>query len=258
MKPYHLFSRHVLQNRPGWLTQSVVILALILFNLLLFADPFLDLKLAIFFWNTGIQPTGADGSLVDISRMVNRCIPWLAGGMVSLALGIFLLSLFHVRWRKHRYHALFFVLILAFGPGLMVNVLLKPHTGRPRPKQTRLLGGPHDYRPPFRIMEPKAGYSFPSGDSSVGFSLAGFYFIFYRRSSRLALMSLFGAVALGTGIGLTRMVLGAHFASDIAWSAIFLFLIMFVLYHFVLNIPGRELREQNDPQNPQTPPPERI
>ncbi|MBN2431667.1 MAG: phosphatase PAP2 family protein [Acidobacteria bacterium] len=228
------------QRRPEWLPHAVVILALILFNLLLFADPALDLKLALLCWEAGIQPTVFSRVLIDVSQTVSRTIPWLAGGMASFALGLFLLSCFHIRWRKYRIPALFFVLILALGPGLIVNALLKPHTGRPRPKQTRLLGGDYEYRRPFQMDEPNVGYSFPSGDSSVGFSLAGFYFIFHRRSLCLALLSLLGAVAMGAGIGLTRMVLGAHFASDIAWSAIFVFLVIFVLYYFVLNIPARD------------------
>jgi membrane-associated PAP2 superfamily phosphatase len=232
----------ILRHRREWGLHAAVILWLGLVTLLVFSNPIFDLAIARFFWEAGNQPTFFSQTLTFISEGMNRSIPYLVSGMISVTMGVFIASFFHVRWQKFRLPTIFFVLILILGPGLLINVILKEHTGRPRPKHTQPLGGQHEYRSPFQLTGPKAGYSFPCGDSSVGYSLAGFYFLLYRRRFRLALLCLLAAITLGTVIGISRMLLGAHFASDVAWSAIFVFLVIFVLYHFVLNIPARDER----------------
>ena len=114
--------------------------------------------------------------------------------------------------------AIVLLLGLALGPGLLVNVILKDHWHRPRPRQTLGLGGDFAYVPPFRIGP--VGKSFPCGHSAVGFAcvaLAGFVDA-RRRQVRIAVVA--AALLLGAILGLGRVATGAHFVSDVVWSAL--------------------------------------
>lgn len=114
--------------------------------------------------------------------------------------------------------ALVALLGLALGPGLLVNVILKDHCHRPRPRQTLGLGGDFTYVAPLHIGP--VGKSFPCGHSAVGFAciaLAGAVEA-RRRGARRAIVA--GSLLLGVLLGLGRIATGAHFASDVLWSGI--------------------------------------
>lgn len=87
---------------------------------------------------------------------------------------------------------------------------------------------------------PARGKSFPCGHSSMGYYFVVFYFLARRRHKRLALAALAGTAAYGTLIGVARMAAGAHFASDVLWSAVFPCAVAWALYYFVLRIPYYE------------------
>ena len=71
----------------------------------------------------------------------------------------------------------------------------------------------------------------------MGYYFVVFYFLARRRHKRLAFAALGGAMAYGTLIGTARMAAGAHFASDVLWSAVFPCAVAWALYYFVLRIP---------------------
>ena len=52
----------------------------------------------------------------------------------------------------------------------------------------------------------------------MGYYLTVFYFIF-RRRRRIGALALAAALAYGTMVGYGRMLAGAHFPSDVLWSA---------------------------------------
>ena len=139
-----------------------------------------------------------------------------------------------------RVHAIFLLLALGVGPGLVVNVGLKDHWGRPRPRHVHEFGGHWDYR---QALDPGVGgkgKSFPCGHSSSGFVFAAFYFLFRRRRRRLGWLILAASVVYGLVLGGGRVLSGSHFASDVAWSGLIVFLVSLLLYYFGLNVPGRE------------------
>lgn len=138
----------------------------------------------------------------------------LAGGaLITIALSFRIAAL-----RAYRKVALFFILVLAIGPGLIVNTFFKEHWGRPRPRHIQEFSG----KSPFlRVWEKgnfKNGNSFPSGHASVGFFLLSPYFILRKRSRYWALTCLSFGIGCGTLIGLARMIQGGHFASDVLWA----------------------------------------
>lgn len=161
-----------------------------------------------------------------------------AGGAIAALAG----SLRSARWARRRRHAVAVLLAFALGPGLLVNMILKDHWGRPRPSQVREFGGREEYRPALQPgrRAPGRGKSFPCGHSSAGYAFSIFYLLFRRQRPRLASLCLLFALVYGTALGVGRMAAGAHFAMDVAWSAVLVHLVNVGVYFFALNVPGHE------------------
>lgn len=104
------------------------------------------------------------------------------------------------------------------GPGLLVNGSMKPFFSRPRPKEVVELGGVKAYRPPLGFGEQvHFNSSFPCGHASIGFFLIAPAFACRRHSGWQAAW-LYGGLAYGTLMGVSRIVQGAHYTSDVLWS----------------------------------------
>jgi lipid A 4'-phosphatase len=145
----------------------------------------------------------------------------VGGGGTLLWLG----SLATGRWQAARPVCLFLALLLVLGPGLVINVGLKDHTGRSRPKQVKEFGGNQPYRPLGELGPRDGGSSFPSGHASMGFYWLGL--AIYFRAQRRNWAWGFAALGLTHGLlmGLGRMAQGGHWLSDIFWSAGVIYLI---------------------------------
>ena len=132
----------------------------------------------------------------------------ILGLLAAVGLGVSFTRPRFVRWR---YPCLFFVVLLALGPGLVINVLAKGFGGRPRPDQVVQFGGFLAFRRPFQPGFPDRGFSFLCGHCSMGFLFMGFFFLLkgWRRWAMLGV-----GLALGLLQGVGRVVQGAHFPSD--------------------------------------------
>ena len=143
------------------------------------------------------------------------------------------------RWNRaftpHRRKALFLVLVMAVGPGLVVNEVFKQHWGRPRPEDVVEFSGDRAYVPVWQKSAPQNGNSFSSGHASTGFYLlAPYFYLRTRRGSRKwAAASLAIGLVYGGVVGLARMVQGAHFASDVLWSGGFVYLTGLALFYIL-------------------------
>lgn len=120
------------------------------------------------------------------------------------------------RWRRA---GLFLVLVTILGPGLIVNLALKPWYGRPRPRDLAEFGGQHQFVPVLTLRPVERGTSFPSGHAAMAFCLFTPAFLFANRSRAATLVFAAAGVLLGTAVGIARILQGAHFLSDIVWSA---------------------------------------
>ncbi len=138
----------------------------------------------------------------------------LAGG----GLLVFLSGFFCERIKKYSREGLFLFLVMVVGPGLIVNVCLKDHWGRPRPRQTKEFNGKLSYHRIWQKGEAGVGRSFPSGHASTGFYLFTPYFILRKKRKGWAYLFLFAGIFSGILIGLARMIQGAHYITDIIWS----------------------------------------
>jgi len=141
----------------------------------------------------------------------------ILGVLAAVGFGLSFVRPAFVRWR---YPCLFFVLLLALGPGLVINVLAKGFGGRPRPDQIVQFGGLLAFRHPFQPGFPYRGFSFLCGHCSMGFMFMGFFFLLrgWKRWGALA-----GGLALGLLQGVGRVVQGAHFPSDAILGATVMF-----------------------------------
>lgn len=120
-------------------------------------------------------------------------------------------------WRRRT--ALLMVLGLVLGPGLVINALFKEYYGRPRPVQVEAFGAEATFRAVWEPGEPFKGYkSFPSGHASMGFYWMLPFFAWLARDARRAWAWMALGLSYGLLMGLSRIVMGAHWSSDILWS----------------------------------------
>lgn len=142
------------------------------------------------------------------------------------ALLVALASLWVARLQAWRKPALYILLVIALGPGVVVNWVFKDNWGRPRPLHVTEFGGHYDYVPPVQIGG-TPHKSFPCGHCSVGFALFAGYFLARRRKA--VYFSL--AVVAGGIMAVSRMAAGGHFLSDFLWSGYLVFLVAWLLYY---------------------------
>lgn len=141
-------------------------------------------------------------------------------GMVALVVG---------RWRRE---AALFVLTLALGSGLLVNGILKPGWGRPRPRQIVEFGGSQAYRAWYNpnLHPPEPSLSFPSGHAAAGFyffSLVALGRQLQRRWVRYLGYTM--VTILGSLLAYCRIAMGGHYFSDILWSGYLMWLVVALL-----------------------------
>ncbi len=129
-----------------------------------------------------------------------------------------------------RKQAIYLLLVLAIGPGLLVNFILKDHWGRARPRQIVQFNGDKTFTPAFIISDQcKKNCSFVSGHASIGFFLMSFAFINKRRRKKI----LVGGILFGTMVGLARISQGGHFLSDVIFSGFCVYFSAVICHHFL-------------------------
>jgi len=195
-----------------------------------------DLAIESLFYTPGAGwPQGNEELWTFLYRYGN--IPaFVIGGLGAI---VFLLSFFFVRFRPDRKAGLFIVVFLVLGPGLIVNSLFKDHWGRPRPSEIVNFGGTETYRPFWRPGSPGVGRSFPSGHAAIGFFIMAPFFILRRRAPGWARRALAAGILYGSLMGLTRMIQGGHFLTDVIWAGFLVYLTgLFLYYLFRLDQEG--------------------
>ncbi len=181
----------------------------------LFAVTDTDMRIERLFYQPGLGWVhGNDGPWQALYKY--GMVPGLALG--ALASAVLLAGFVWKRAALYRKGALFFILLLALGPGLVTSAL-KDSWGRPRPRQVESLGGDQKYLQVWQTGIPGKGKSFPSGHAAIAFYLVAPYFVLRRSSARRALVCLALGLAYGALMGLARMIQGGHFPSDVLWSA---------------------------------------
>lgn len=183
---------------------------------------------------------------------LQEAIPWIwlyhygQYPAILMAFGaafVFLRSFVQHSWAGYRRRCLILVLSVALGPGLLVNGILKPYWGRPRPREIVQLGGSLPYLPWWQPGGPGTGESFPAGHASIAYILiAGASVISSRRRAGLRLLVFMGGLGYGTLMGVARIIQGGHFASDVLWAGALMCIVVIALQE-VLGVSSEEVTE---------------
>jgi len=122
----------------------------------------------------------------------------------------------------------FLLSTLALAPGLLVSVVLKEHSDRPRPIAVREFNGPDRF---VAWWDPRGACrhncSFVAGEA------AGAFWTLAPAALAPAPARIFAyaaAIGFGSGVGLLRMAFGAHFFTDVVFAGVFTFLTIWIVH----------------------------
>jgi lipid A 4'-phosphatase len=206
----------------------------VLIGIIFAVDPALDLAVASSF--RGVAVRHASILLIieivrDMSTLV--VVAAIAPAVIAIAMKAF--------WPKRpapmsSRGALFLILSLAIGPGLLVNGVLKEGWGRPRPGMVTELGGDYAFKP---WWDPRgacdSNCSFVSGETSSAIWLAA-PAVLAPPPWRTAALG--AALLYGAAIGFLRMLAGGHFLSDVIFAGIFTGLVIWAVHGFFYRWPS--------------------
>lgn len=158
---------------------------------------------------------------------------WVSTVLIAPAVGALILKLMLPRNKmlvSGRAIA-FLIATMALAPGLLVNVVLKDHWGRPRPIDVAQFGGAYHF---MAWWDPHGGCS--SNCSFVSGDVAGAAWTF--APAALApppwrALAYGGALAFTAAMATIRVMAGAHFPSDVIFAALLTFLIVWLVYGLI-------------------------
>jgi membrane-associated PAP2 superfamily phosphatase len=124
-----------------------------------------------------------------------------------------------------RRKTVFVLLLLALGPGLVVNVLLKDQLGRARPREVVEFGGSHEFTQFWQPGTTGRNSSFPSGHAAIAFFTIAPWFVLRDNKRAIATGFLVFGLSYGSLVGVARILQGGHFVSDVVWAGGLIYLI---------------------------------
>jgi membrane-associated PAP2 superfamily phosphatase len=124
-----------------------------------------------------------------------------------------------------RRKAVFVLLLLALGPGLVVNVLLKDQLGRARPREVIEFGGSQQFTQFWQPGSTGSNSSFPSGHAAIAFFMIAPWFVLRDNKHAIATGFLVFGLSFGSLVGVARILQGGHFVSDVVWAGGLIYLI---------------------------------
>ena len=138
--------------------------------------------------------------------------------------------------------AVFLIATLALGPGLIANVILKDNWSRPRPPTVTAFYGPDKF---VAWWDPRGSCdkncSFVAGEGAGGFWTLAPAVLAPPAWRPVA----YGAALLfGAAAGGLRLIGGAHFFSDVMFSGVFTFLIIWMMHGLIYRWRTRLTDEQ--------------
>ena len=138
--------------------------------------------------------------------------------------------------------ALFLILTLAIGPGLITNVILKDHWARARPIDVISFSATDRFTP---WWDPDgscdSNCSFVAGEPSGAFWTIAAAAVAPPQWRVLAYAA---AVAFGTVVGVLRIAAGGHFFTDVVFAGVITYLVVWVLHGLIFR--WRATRLDND------------
>lgn len=215
--------------------KTVWLLVPLLLVVMLTLFPSLDLTVSRLFY---VEGTGFIHAKHPFALFLYRFVPYLTTAAFAVLTGLLLLGM-HPRlaWaRRQRQAAVYLLIVLLIGPGLLVNHLLKDNWGRARPHQVQEFGGSRQFTPALVPSDQcPQNCAFVSGHAATGFALVAIGFV----AARGFALWVAGGAVLGGLIGLARIAQGAHFLSDILSAFIFVYATAWLVHVLLYERPWR-------------------
>ncbi|HUY00472.1 MAG TPA: phosphatase PAP2 family protein [Candidatus Deferrimicrobium sp.] len=166
---------------------------------------------------------GIVGILIDSGTLMEL------GGTIGFSLIAFTSITYNKDWRPYRTIALVILLLAIINPILFVNIT-KPLCGRIRFRDLippDYIGYTPWYHPPGFDLE---NLSFPSGHTAMGWMLLPL--LIPLRDKELTMKLIGSILILGWGffVGLSRVLVGAHYTSDVLFATGVAFITVILLY----------------------------
>jgi len=129
------------------------------------------------------------------------------------------------------------LLVLGLGCGVVTNLILKDHWGRPRPRETVMYGGLWEYTQPWAKGIAGRGKSFPCGHATIPAMGVALWLLWRRRRPRLAWSCLAGGAVLALWVGAARMLAQAHWLSDVLWALVVMTVVAALVHRLLMHRP---------------------
>jgi len=206
----------------------LIVLTALLTGLVVAIDPAFDLQVAAYFYRPEVKATVA--TLMPWLETLRDWNVYFTAAFVLVSIGSLVLKLVRPRapMLVPARACLLILMTFVLGPALLTNVILKPHSGRPRPAAVVELGGTQpfvqwwDWR-----GECDGNCSFVSGEASGAYALLAPAAV---APPPWRIVAIGAAVVYGTAVGLIRIAVGGHFLTDVIFAGVFMALIVWLLH----------------------------
>tara|TARA_R110000868_G_scaffold47339_3_gene155367 strand:- start:2102 stop:2806 length:705 start_codon:yes stop_codon:yes gene_type:complete len=197
--------------------------------------PGLDLAVSGIFYIPG---TGFTWDADGVMEFARSAMPVIIIGSFAFCLILWVAGIWFEQWfwGVTTPRAVFLMITLLVGPGLMVEALLKPNWGRARPKDITLFGGEAAFTPPLWVAD-ECGHncSFVSGHAALAFWVTAYAWLLPRQ---WRLTGIVAGTAFGLVMGFVRIAQGGHFLSDVIFAGVIVLWVNYFVARTVLDRPA--------------------
>jgi len=210
---------------PAWIW-----IAFILISALFVLFPEIDLAVSQFFFTPGV---GFEAKGARIERLIYRSVGFLlvVGNTSLIAWWLSTRFLSRLRIQCTTKDLAFLLLLLALGPGLIVNGLLKGNWGRARPIDLMQFSGSDRFTAAF-VLSDQEGRSFSSGHTAA--SAYWIVVVFLIAPQRIFLLGI--AIAYSLAVSWMRIAVGGHFLSDVVTSYFIVAILALALHRLLYEV----------------------
>lgn len=225
-------------NRTGlYIALALSVVVGLLFGLY----PELDLKIAAFFYDATAKTFPL--KTVTWAMIARDGAMWVAWALVAPAIIAFVVKLIRpVKPLMMSGRAMVFLLVTMLLSAIIIsNVIFKGHWGRPRPVVVTEFNGKLDFKP---WWDPRGACtkncSFFSGEGATAFWT---YAPAALAPPQWRPVAYVAATAFGLATGGLRMAFGGHFTTDVLFSGIVSFLVIWLAYALIYRWPSTRLTD---------------
>jgi len=138
--------------------------------------------------------------------------------------------------------ALFLIVTLALGPGVLANGILKEHSARMRPESVTQFGGTEAFTPWWDFRGPCTdNCSFIAGEPSGAFWTLAPAALAPLQWRALAYA---GALAFGVAMAALRIAAGGHFFTDCVFAGVLMFLVAWTFHGLIYRWRPRRITDE--------------